>query len=210
MLSATTTRILGLIAEGRSYDQILHQHPELTYFDIFAAAREALDLAQGTGIHPVDSGDARQPEPPTLVEIAPLQPVAWAPAEPETEAPEQPPRRMSFVERARAQHSRAFARWSREEDERLERLFRAGTPRSEIVRQLDRHNGAIVRRLQKLGLIEGHDESPSRTRRDRRPPAEGRTLEPVDVADSDPPQDRPLVPGWEVFRDRLHDDRDHD
>ncbi len=44
MLPETARRVLGLIAEGRSYDQILQQHPELTYFDIFAAAREALEL----------------------------------------------------------------------------------------------------------------------------------------------------------------------
>jgi hypothetical protein len=34
--------VLSLIAEGRTYEQILSLHPELTYYDIFAAAREAL------------------------------------------------------------------------------------------------------------------------------------------------------------------------
>ncbi|MFL7812020.1 MAG: hypothetical protein AB8I80_25505 [Anaerolineae bacterium] len=34
--------VLVLIAEGRTYEQILALHPELTYYDIFAAAKEAL------------------------------------------------------------------------------------------------------------------------------------------------------------------------
>jgi DNA-binding NarL/FixJ family response regulator len=32
------------IAEGRAYEQILARYPDLTYLDIFAAAREALAL----------------------------------------------------------------------------------------------------------------------------------------------------------------------
>src|SRR5688500_8256327 len=59
MLSERTRAILGLIAEGRSYDQILQQHPELTYFDIFAAAREALELTPAV------------PSPPSLEEVQP-------------------------------------------------------------------------------------------------------------------------------------------
>jgi hypothetical protein len=39
--------VLALIAEGRTYEQILSLHPELTYYDIFAAAREALAYLQG-------------------------------------------------------------------------------------------------------------------------------------------------------------------
>jgi hypothetical protein len=39
--------VLALIAEGRTYEQILSLHPELTYYDIFAAAKEALAYLQG-------------------------------------------------------------------------------------------------------------------------------------------------------------------
>ena len=42
-LSRTSRTVLALIAEGRTYEQILALHPELTYRDIFAAAREALE-----------------------------------------------------------------------------------------------------------------------------------------------------------------------
>ena len=60
MLSETARTILGLIAEGRSYDQILQQRPELTYFDIFAAAREALELAETAPLAP-DLDQGRSP-----------------------------------------------------------------------------------------------------------------------------------------------------
>lgn len=44
-LSARSALVLRLISDGRTYEQILSIHPELTYLDIFSAAREALDLA---------------------------------------------------------------------------------------------------------------------------------------------------------------------
>lgn len=42
-LSARSALVLRLISEGRTYEQILSLHPELTYLHIFAAAREALE-----------------------------------------------------------------------------------------------------------------------------------------------------------------------
>jgi DNA-binding NarL/FixJ family response regulator len=47
-VSPKSTRILELIAEGRSYDQILARSPDWTYHDIFAAAREALEVVRVT------------------------------------------------------------------------------------------------------------------------------------------------------------------
>jgi hypothetical protein len=44
-LSPTSVNVLRLIAEGRTYEQILALRPELTYPDIFGAAREALAIA---------------------------------------------------------------------------------------------------------------------------------------------------------------------
>jgi hypothetical protein len=44
-LSTRSTTVLKLIAEGRTYEQILTLCPELTYPDIFAAAREALEVS---------------------------------------------------------------------------------------------------------------------------------------------------------------------
>ena len=46
-LSPTSVTVLDLIASGRTYEQILSLHPELTYLGIFEAAREALNLDGG-------------------------------------------------------------------------------------------------------------------------------------------------------------------
>lgn len=46
-LDSTHAVILELIAQGCSYDQILHAHPTLKYTDIFAAARAVLDIING-------------------------------------------------------------------------------------------------------------------------------------------------------------------
>ena len=41
--------MLRLISQGRTYEQILSLHPEMTYLDIFSAAREALEATAPTG-----------------------------------------------------------------------------------------------------------------------------------------------------------------
>lgn len=198
-LSETATTVLRLIAAGRSYDQILQQHPELTYFDVFAAAREALDVHEPAADSPAPEQPSPLPMalplPPALVELTLSPPVTL-------EMPEPAPRRASFVERARATHGRAFTRWSRDEDERLTRLFHEGTPRAEIVRQLDRHAGAVERRLEKLGLIpETEQPSRRRTRRDAPVPAAPDLNTAPESNDS-----APTVLGWETFRVRLTDE----
>jgi hypothetical protein len=196
MLSERARAILGLIAEGRSYDQILQQHPELTYFDIFAAAREALEVAQ-TVVEPTPQG------------VVPFR----APESPDTDPMPTPPKRLpSYIERARVTHRRAWARWTREEDVQLTSLFQQGESRDEMVQALGRQPGAIRSRLIKLGLIsdaEGedapmHDHAPDADVlvTDVSPrPAEWRSrTEHGPVA--------PVVPGWELFRNQLSDESD--
>ncbi|MBK9189050.1 MAG: hypothetical protein IPM33_08855 [Phycisphaerales bacterium] len=41
-LSQKSISVLGLIAEGHSYAQIVDGHPDISYLDIFQAAEEAL------------------------------------------------------------------------------------------------------------------------------------------------------------------------
>jgi len=48
MDSERIIRVLELIAEGRSYEQIIAVCPDLTYTDIFAAAAEALKVYDDT------------------------------------------------------------------------------------------------------------------------------------------------------------------
>ncbi|HEY3285092.1 MAG TPA: hypothetical protein VGN26_22700 [Armatimonadota bacterium] len=54
-LSDKSVTVLRLIAEGRSYSQIVDAHPSITYRDIFLAAEEALQLGKG------------QPDPPSRI-----------------------------------------------------------------------------------------------------------------------------------------------
>ena len=45
-LSAKSVTVLTMIAKGHTYQQILDQHPALTYPDIFRAAQEALEATE--------------------------------------------------------------------------------------------------------------------------------------------------------------------
>lgn len=49
-LNPKSAAILELIAQGHSYDQILARQPDLTYPDIFAAAREALNVIENLSL----------------------------------------------------------------------------------------------------------------------------------------------------------------
>lgn len=46
-LSQKAVRVLDLIAQGHSYEQILNRLSDITYTDFFNAAREALNLDKG-------------------------------------------------------------------------------------------------------------------------------------------------------------------
>jgi hypothetical protein len=199
-LSEQATMILQLIAAGRSYDQILQQHPELTYFDIFAAAREALDLDETAPIRP--PAPEQTASLPIPLPLAPLPVEAPLPPPATLDLSEPKPRLASFVERARATHGRAFTRWSRDEDERLARLFHEGAARVDISRQLDRHPGAVERRLEKLGLI-----PPTEQQSRKRPRRDAPVFAATDLTPEPGPNETvTTMPGWEAFRARLTDD----
>lgn len=205
-LSERSATILGLIAEGRSYDQILQRQPDATYFDIFAAAREALDLLQAAGAS----------QPTAKVTDVAVAGVAVVTAEVTTaevayvaaaEGEVLPGRSLpSFIERARATHARAWTRWTPDEDARLTALFNQGESRAEIVRQLGRQPGAIKSRLVKLGLVAEDEEREADTAREVQPRAPGAVSAPDRVAAAPAP---PVAPGWEALRARLtpHQDR---
>ena len=55
-LSARAAAVLRLISQGRSYEQILSLHPEMTYLDIFSAAQEALEATTPSGGYPAERG----------------------------------------------------------------------------------------------------------------------------------------------------------
>ena len=62
-LSARATAVLRLISQGRTYEQILSLHPEMTYLDIFSAAQEALDAAPTGGTRAKEGYEVREPRP---------------------------------------------------------------------------------------------------------------------------------------------------
>ena len=63
-LSARATAVLRLISQGRTYEQILSLHPEMTYLDIFSAAQEALEATAPTGGTRAKEGyEVREPRP---------------------------------------------------------------------------------------------------------------------------------------------------
>ena len=77
-LSARATSVLRLISQGRTYEQILSLHPEMTYLDIFSVAREALetmaptDGARAKGAYTVREPRPRPSEPWSVAEDAEL------------------------------------------------------------------------------------------------------------------------------------------
>ena len=63
-LSARARAVLRLISQGRTYEQILSLHPEMTYLDIFSAAGEALEtMAPAGGAHAEGGYTVREPRP---------------------------------------------------------------------------------------------------------------------------------------------------
>jgi hypothetical protein len=116
----------------------------------------------------------------------------------------------SFIERARATHSRAWARWTRDEDARLTLLFHQGMSRAALVRELGRQPGAVRSRLLKLGLISDADDGDA-TVEDAAPnrPDSGETQEQAERREqAGHATPSSVVPGWEAFRDRLSPDRE--
>jgi DNA-binding CsgD family transcriptional regulator len=53
-LSEKSARVLRMIADGRSYAQIVDANADLTYHDIFLAAEEALELSELTSANGAD------------------------------------------------------------------------------------------------------------------------------------------------------------
>ena len=119
-LSSKSVAVLDLIAQGHTYEKILALRSDLTYLDIFAAAREALDLAAAAG----DNRNAV---------------------------------RLADIRKA---YTRAYEKWTDEEDASLVELVQAGESIENIARALQRQPGAIRSRTMKLHLIEASLVSP--------------------------------------------------
>jgi ATP-dependent DNA helicase RecQ len=62
------------------------------------------------------------------------------------------------IGKLRQKHPNAQRRWSTDEEERLEKLFRQGKRIKEIAIRFGRTEAAIQAKLEKLGLLDEEDE----------------------------------------------------
>lgn len=63
------------------------------------------------------------------------------------------------LKKVRVKYPNAYKPWSKENDNRLNKMFLDGKSQSEIAKFFQRGPGSIKSRLKKLGLIEDDDES---------------------------------------------------
>ena len=63
------------------------------------------------------------------------------------------------LKKVRLKYANAYKPWSRENDNRLRKVYLNGTSKSEISKYFGRGPGSILARLKRLGLIEDEDES---------------------------------------------------
>lgn len=122
-LSPKSIKVLGLIAAGHSYSQIVEGNPDLNYHDIFFAAEEAVWLDERVGKPAQGSGESHAK-----------------------------PTGASAMERAKERHPRAYAPWSESEDAELRSMHAAGRSKQELAAHFQRQPSAIQSRLHKLGL----------------------------------------------------------
>jgi DNA-binding CsgD family transcriptional regulator len=76
MLSVKSEKILRMIAEGHSYEQIMKAEPGVTYLDIFGAAKEALEFAGQSVEAGEDMGEA---EKKSIAKVREKHPRAYMP-----------------------------------------------------------------------------------------------------------------------------------
>jgi len=122
------TDILDMIARGYSYRQILTELPQLNVGDIMAAAQFAFEILNDLM---VEGSDHIRLEG-----------------------------RLTFINgkyvnltKLRKEHPRAYVKWEPDEDDNLKRLFQQGKNFKELSEILMRQPGAIISRLNFIGLV---------------------------------------------------------
>ena len=122
------TDILAFIAEGLSYEQILRREPRLKMTDIMAAA----DLARQLLDQYVTSDSIIHVEGRIHLTA----------------------RRGKWINlgQLRKEFPRAYEPWTKEDTEKLRTFHQARMDTEEIASRLGRQHGAIISRLERLGL----------------------------------------------------------
>lgn len=124
------TDVLGLIATGHSYKQMLEVHPKLSLGDIMLSAKVALDLINKIIMVEED----------LKVEGAMKFTVKSG--------------QFKSVDELKKDHPRAFEKWTEQEHQDVVRMFKAGDRISVIAEKLQRSYGSIKARLERSGLVD--------------------------------------------------------
>jgi uncharacterized protein (DUF433 family) len=122
------TDILEQIAKGSSYKQILTEFPQLNVGDIMTAAQFSYEILSDLMVE--GSDHIRLEGRITLTNG-----------------------KYVNLTKLRKEHPRAYAKWEPAEDDNLKRLYQQGKNFNELSEILMRQKGAIIARLQFLGLI---------------------------------------------------------
>lgn len=122
------TDILEQIAKGSSYKQILTELPQLNVGDIMTAAQFAYEILNDLI---VEGSDHMRLEGRITLTNG----------------------KYVNLTKIRKEHPRAYVKWEPAEDENLKRLHQQGKRINELSEILMRQPGAVVARLQFLGLI---------------------------------------------------------
>ena len=124
------TDVLGKLAEGLTYEQIIKQYPQVTLTDIMMSAKIAEEII-GTmvKIH----GNTI---PSVRMEFVFRN------------------NRFKSIDVIQQEIPRAFAKWNTAEDNNLISMFKSGREIKEIADSLHRSIGSIRARLEKFGLLQ--------------------------------------------------------
>lgn len=138
------TDVLGLIAAGYSYKQVLETHSNLSLGDIMLSAKVARELVDKIIV--LEKEFHIEGEFKFVVKNG----------------------QFKSVDELKKDHPRAFEKWTDQEQNDVERMFKAGDSIKTIAEKLQRSYGSIKLRLIKLGLIDESTGRPGQSADSRR------------------------------------------
>jgi DNA-binding NarL/FixJ family response regulator len=130
------TDVLGLIAAGYSYKQVLETHASLSLGDIMLSAKVARELVDK--IIMVEKELKVEGELTFVVKGG----------------------QFKSMDELKKDHPRAFDKWTEQEHADVERMFKAGDSIKTIAEKLQRSYGSIKARLIKLELLDESGRRP--------------------------------------------------
>lgn len=130
------TDVLGLIANGYSYKQVLETHANLSLGDIMLSAKVARELIEK--VNTVEQELKVEGELTFVVKGG----------------------QFKSMDELKKDHPRAFEKWTEQEHADVERMFKAGDSIKVIAEKLQRSYGSIKARLIKMGHLDESGRRP--------------------------------------------------